>query len=153
ARTGRTEAPACDNGGVLAGSDGAARSVLSRAAPLCRILPGFILADERKPLIPQFFRPVTRIATVMKRAAPAFRRPVLASTILLVAAGWLPGQALLAQDFGAAHATDLLTQYCSDCHNSEDWAGSVAFDLLDVDSVDRETDTWEKALRKLRGRL
>ncbi len=55
--------------------------------------------------------------------------------------------------FTAAHATDLLSQYCSDCHNSEDWAGSVAFDQLDIAAVDKQTETWEHAVRKLRGRL
>jgi hypothetical protein len=62
---------------------------------------------------------------------------------------------VFAQDtaFTAAHATDLLAQYCSDCHNSEDWAGSVAFDQLDIGAVGKQTDTWEHAVRKLRGRL
>ncbi len=57
------------------------------------------------------------------------------------------------QAFSPAHAQDLLSQYCSDCHNSEDWAGSVAFDQLDVGQVGTETETWEHAVRKLRGRL
>ncbi|HEY0961052.1 MAG TPA: DUF1592 domain-containing protein [Pseudomonadales bacterium] len=56
-------------------------------------------------------------------------------------------------DFNSGHAGAMLDQYCSECHNSEDWAGSVAFDLLDIGSVERETATWEHAVRKLRGRL
>jgi len=46
----------------------------------------------------------------------------------------------------------LLDAYCSDCHNSEDWAGSVAFDLMSLDNVGSDADIWETAVRKLRGR-
>lgn len=47
----------------------------------------------------------------------------------------------------------LLNTYCSDCHNSEDWAGSVAFDLMSLENVSAEAPVWESAVRKLRGRL
>ncbi len=62
---------------------------------------------------------------------------------------------LVAQDeaFSSTHATELLSQYCSECHNSEDWAGSVAFDQMDIGQVASGTETWEHAVRKLRGRL
>ena len=40
--------------------------------------------------------------------------------------------------------------YCTECHNDEDWAGSVAMNLLSPDSVPTEAETWEKAIRKLR---
>ena len=86
----------------------------------------------------------------MKRSVPAFALHAFASAFLCAASA-------LAQDGsgtdGTDHANDLLSQYCSECHNSEDWAGSVAFDQLDIASVDRETETWEHAVRKLRGRL
>jgi len=64
-------------------------------------------------------------------------------------------QPLWAQDadFTAGHANGLLNQYCGDCHNSEDWAGSLAFDLLDLSNPGTEAEVWEKAVRKLRGRL
>jgi mono/diheme cytochrome c family protein len=78
------------------------------------------------------------------------------SLSLFALAGVFTGApAAFAQDeaFTAAHASDLLSQYCSDCHNSEDWAGSVAFDQLDIGAVDKQTETWEHAVRKLRGRL
>lgn len=41
---------------------------------------------------------------------------------------------------------------CADCHNSTDWAGGLAFDTLAGD-VAAEAETWEKTVRKLRGRL
>ena len=47
----------------------------------------------------------------------------------------------------------MLDQYCLECHNYEDWAGEVAFDLMTPGSLMEEPDVWEKAVRKLRGRL
>src|SRR5262245_789452 len=47
----------------------------------------------------------------------------------------------------------LLDQYCIGCHNSEDWAGSVAFDTMTADNVHENTAVFEAAMRKLRGRL
>jgi hypothetical protein len=43
--------------------------------------------------------------------------------------------------------------YCVECHNSEDWAGSLALDLLELDQPHAEPEVWEKAIGKLRGRL
>lgn len=83
----------------------------------------------------------------MKPSVRAFTRSVLASAVLYAAA-------VAAQDeFTAAHAGALLDQYCGDCHNSEDWAGSLAFDTLDIGRVEEGTEAWEHAVRKLRGRL
>jgi hypothetical protein len=44
---------------------------------------------------------------------------------------------------------DVLDKYCSDCHNTVDWAGGVAFDLFTPDDIASESETWEKAVRKL----
>jgi hypothetical protein len=46
-----------------------------------------------------------------------------------------------------------LDQYCSKCHNTTDWAGGIAFDSLSPDTIPDDAETWEKAVRKLRGRL
>ncbi len=48
---------------------------------------------------------------------------------------------------------DTVQQYCTECHNDEDWAGSIAMNLLDPDNVSGDAETWEKAIRKLRGGL
>src|SRR5688572_8646712 len=44
----------------------------------------------------------------------------------------------------------LLDQYCSDCHNLDDQAGGVAFDLLTRDALAPDAETWELAVRKMR---
>ena len=48
---------------------------------------------------------------------------------------------------------DLIDTYCLKCHNSEDWAGSLAMDTLDLDHAGNDPQVWEKAIGKLRGRL
>ena len=42
-------------------------------------------------------------------------------------------------------------QYCFDCHNTEDWAGGVAFDTMSADAIPQDAKIWEQAVRKLRG--
>jgi hypothetical protein len=54
---------------------------------------------------------------------------------------------------GAAEKWALLDKYCSKCHNTQDWAGGVAFDTLTPESIPQDAETWEKAVRKLRGGL
>lgn len=44
----------------------------------------------------------------------------------------------------------VLDQYCVKCHNTEDWAGGVAFDALSPADIPAEAQTWEEAIRKLR---
>jgi hypothetical protein len=46
-----------------------------------------------------------------------------------------------------------LSYYCSKCHNATDWAGGVAFDTMTFDSIPDDAETWEHAVRKLRGQL
>jgi hypothetical protein len=46
-----------------------------------------------------------------------------------------------------------LNYYCSKCHNATDWAGSVAFDTMTEDGIADDAETWEHAVRKLRGQL
>ncbi|HEY4214721.1 MAG TPA: DUF1592 domain-containing protein [Steroidobacteraceae bacterium] len=41
-------------------------------------------------------------------------------------------------------------QYCSNCHNTEDWAGGLAFDTLPESDMHANRDVWEKVIRKLR---
>ena len=44
----------------------------------------------------------------------------------------------------------VLGKYCEGCHNTEDWAGGVAFDALTPAEIPEDAQTWEKAVRKLR---
>src|SRR5690554_5115922 len=55
---------------------------------------------------------------------------------------------------GDAHAAwEMIDNHCVACHNSEDWAGSVAFDLLSPAEVPLEAEVFETTIRKLRGGL
>jgi mono/diheme cytochrome c family protein len=47
----------------------------------------------------------------------------------------------------------MLNYYCTKCHNATDWAGGVAFDTMSQDSIVEDAETWEHAIRKLRGQL
>jgi mono/diheme cytochrome c family protein len=57
----------------------------------------------------------------------------------------------------AAGGTDqyheMLDTYCFDCHNKTVKAGGLALDVLNLQNAPDDAQTWEKALRKLRGRL
>src|SRR5437868_3528187 len=48
---------------------------------------------------------------------------------------------------------DLATNTCEKCHNTTDWAGSLAMDSLDLSHTEQDPEVWEKAITKLRGRL
>jgi Protein of unknown function (DUF1592)/Protein of unknown function (DUF1588)/Protein of unknown function (DUF1585)/Protein of unknown function (DUF1587)/Protein of unknown function (DUF1595) len=54
---------------------------------------------------------------------------------------------------GADQHWGMLKQYCSKCHNAEDWAGGVAFDTMTPEEIPDQAEIWEHAMRKLRGRL
>jgi Protein of unknown function (DUF1587)./Protein of unknown function (DUF1592)./Protein of unknown function (DUF1595)./Protein of unknown function (DUF1588)./Protein of unknown function (DUF1585). len=45
---------------------------------------------------------------------------------------------------------NLIDQYCSECHNLDDYAGNIAFDLMDRDALLHDAETWELVIRKLR---
>jgi Protein of unknown function (DUF1592)/Protein of unknown function (DUF1588)/Protein of unknown function (DUF1587)/Protein of unknown function (DUF1585)/Protein of unknown function (DUF1595)/Planctomycete cytochrome C len=59
----------------------------------------------------------------------------------------------------AAHAPafkgdwHMLQTYCMKCHNSEDWAGGVAFDTMSATAAGDDAKIWEEAIMKLRGGL
>jgi Protein of unknown function (DUF1592)/Protein of unknown function (DUF1588)/Protein of unknown function (DUF1585)/Protein of unknown function (DUF1587)/Protein of unknown function (DUF1595) len=44
----------------------------------------------------------------------------------------------------------LIDEYCTECHNLDDYAGNTAFDLLDHDSLATNANTWEMVIRKVR---
>ena len=47
----------------------------------------------------------------------------------------------------------LLNEYCSDCHNLDDFSGGLAFDLMGHDTILKDAEVWEKVVRKLRGSM
>jgi hypothetical protein len=68
-----------------------------------------------------------------------------------------PASVLAAETDAALHAVEgqwsMLEDYCVGCHNSEDWAGSVDFGSLSPAAIAGNTEVFEAAMRKLRGRL
>jgi mono/diheme cytochrome c family protein len=79
-------------------------------------------------------------------------------TAACMAAGWLGLRAPLAQAQTSATPdlkilNSLITAKCAKCHNTEDWAGSLAFDTVDLAHAAQEPQVWEKTILKLRGRL
>jgi len=46
-----------------------------------------------------------------------------------------------------------LSENCMECHNAEDWAGSLAFDLIDPNEIADDPAVWEKVISKLQGRM
>ncbi|MGH8260864.1 MAG: DUF1587 domain-containing protein, partial [Steroidobacteraceae bacterium] len=47
----------------------------------------------------------------------------------------------------------MLHQYCEKCHNTDDWAGGVAFGTMTAQDIPQDAKVWEKAIQKLSGRL
>src|SRR5512135_2574971 len=47
----------------------------------------------------------------------------------------------------------MLNTYCVGCHNTRLKTGGIAFDALELQNAPDDAQIWEKALRKLRGRL
>ena len=45
----------------------------------------------------------------------------------------------------------VIEEYCYQCHNDEDWAGSVAFNLMSSGEVAHEAEVFEEAIRRLKG--
>jgi hypothetical protein len=43
-----------------------------------------------------------------------------------------------------------IEKFCFDCHNTTDWAGSVAFDTMSFDALGNDAKVWEAAVRKMR---
>ncbi len=81
------------------------------------------------------------------------RRSLLGSiqAAMLAASGALVAVPAFAAD--SHPAWDTIQTYCTECHNDEDWAGSVAMNLMSPDNVAVDAETWEQAIRKLRGGL
>jgi len=85
-------------------------------------------------------------------------RPALVATLSCLGAIIGPFAAATALSKPEAASTDhrppghwgVLNQYCVKCHNTEDWAGGVAFDATDAAQIPDQAETWEKVIRKLR---
>jgi mono/diheme cytochrome c family protein len=47
----------------------------------------------------------------------------------------------------------LVEDYCFKCHNTDDWAGSVAFDTMSATDIPQDGKVWESAIKKLKSGL
>lgn len=96
-----------------------------------------------------------------RTSSPAF--PSAWSSRALALALALPASALLAQQADTpaldtalqevAQQWSLLQDNCYKCHNSEDWAGEIAFDLMEPAGMPKDAAIWEEVIRRLRGGL
>ena len=48
---------------------------------------------------------------------------------------------------------EFINQYCTECHNFEDYSGGLDFTTMFVDEIPENAHVWEKAIQKLRGRM
>jgi mono/diheme cytochrome c family protein len=85
-----------------------------------------------------------------------FSRIRTALLILITASAPLPIGAQAAQTPAATapeQHRSMLTTYCFACHNTRAKLGGLALEGLDLQAPAENAEIWEKALRKLRGRL
>lgn len=55
-----------------------------------------------------------------------------------------------AQLDGAGAQNQLIDEYCTKCHNEEDWAGSLDLTLHNLNNAVADAETWEKVMRKFK---
>src|ERR1700755_208123 len=84
---------------------------------------------------------------------------LLAATASLAAMGLLASTAMAATPAATTQPTDahgqwkVVEDFCFKCHNTEDWAGSVAFDTMSADGIPQDGKVWEAAIKKLKSGL
>ena len=80
---------------------------------------------------------------------------LIPALLSLVAANPLAAQQDAAYDAmaNADQQLEFINEYCTECHNFEDYSGGVDFTTMFVDEIPQHAETWEKAVMKLRGRM
>jgi mono/diheme cytochrome c family protein len=68
----------------------------------------------------------------------------------VIAADAAPATPGAAAHGGSAVGWDMFSSYCTECHNTDDWAGGVAFDTMNEADIPQNVDVLEKVVRKLR---
>src|SRR5215469_10436109 len=88
------------------------------------------------------------------------RFPYASAVLVLLASQSLLQERALAQTGGKAPAAaspdqyrEMLSKYCTGCHNNRAKVGGLALDGLDLQAAADNAEIWEKVLRKLRGNL
>src|SRR5437868_6498321 len=99
-----------------------------------------------------------------KDAAGRLRQYVTGAILLFLFATIICGFAVLGEPLSRVRQDDpflaqggkqweLLSTYCVKCHNSTLKTGGIAFDGMRPEDVSKNAETWEKVVRKLRGRM
>src|SRR5947208_3404190 len=83
----------------------------------------------------------------------SLRIPMNALLLLMTSGAPLQTRAQTPAVAGPDQHRAMLSTYCFTCHNARLKSGGLALDGLDLQSPAENAQTWEKALRKLRGRL
>ena len=78
---------------------------------------------------------------------------LLSICLTLVGARTVTPQAGAPQASTPPTSWGVIQQYCVGCHNSKAKAGGRAFDAMSPDNIAQDAETWEAAIRKLRGGL
>jgi cytochrome c5 len=76
----------------------------------------------------------------------------LAAAFIAVCAGPVAAAAATSTARPAGNATgwNMFGSYCTECHDSDEWAGGIAFDTMTEDEIPQNVDVLEKVVRKLR---
>src|SRR5215471_5952066 len=83
-----------------------------------------------------------------------FKRSICATLIILMGCMALGGIKTMAMQSSPQPGQWAVIQtYCVGCHNSKVRAGGRAFDSMSPDEIAQNAETWEAAIRKLRGGL
>jgi mono/diheme cytochrome c family protein len=91
------------------------------------------------------------LKSICAEGGASLRRAVLAAAAALSLA--LPAGAATPDAAAQDSHWRMLDERCGNCHNSTDWAGSLAFDTLTPENIGADADVWEKVVRRLRGHL
>ena len=102
--------------------------------------------DKGRRILASFCGAVLLTATALPLLADNASTPTAAS-------GAAPAAAAHAAGAGQAPSWAFLNEYCSKCHNAEDWAGGVAFDTMSESDIPQNAGVMEKVIRKLRGQM
>jgi Protein of unknown function (DUF1592)/Protein of unknown function (DUF1588)/Protein of unknown function (DUF1587)/Protein of unknown function (DUF1585)/Protein of unknown function (DUF1595) len=70
-------------------------------------------------------------------------------TAMLAAAFLVAGASNIAHTANAV-GWNMLSAYCTECHNTDDWAGGIAFDTMSEGEIAQNVGVLEKVVRKLR---
>jgi mono/diheme cytochrome c family protein len=98
-------------------------------------------------------------ANLSKQRFSNMKRLMFAGTVLLLLTASPPVSRteVIRQSSVSVSESDqhkaLVTTYCVTCHNSRLKTGGLALDALNVEAAADDAQIWEKAIRKLRGRL